>query len=138
MFAASGGEKAAFDLILYIAVKRASFPEAIYCIDEPEAHMNTRLQSALLEELYNLVPHEAQLWVATHSIGTMRKARELDTNQPGTVAFLDFGGRDFDRSAIIMPSRPTRAFWENVLNVALDDLASCGTSTGCPLSDRGG
>ena len=86
--------------------------------------MNTRLQSALLEELYNLVPHEAQLWVATHSIGMMRKARELDTNQPGTVAFLDFGGRDFDRSAIITPSRPTRAFWENVLNVALDDLAT--------------
>ncbi len=120
----SGGEKAAFDLILDVIVKKASFKDAIYCIDEPEAHMNTRLQGALLEELYNLVPEESQLWVATHSIGMMRKARELDARLPVAVAFLDFGAHDFDRPTVITPSRPTRAFWEGVLNVALDDLAS--------------
>lgn len=120
----SGGEKAAFDLILDIAVKRNSYLDAIYCIDEPDAHMNTRLQGALLEELLYLVPEPSQLWVATHSIGMMRKARELHDRFPGTVAFLDFGEHDFDQHTIIVPSKPTRAFWENVLNVALDDLAS--------------
>jgi AAA domain, putative AbiEii toxin, Type IV TA system len=58
----SGGEKAAFDLLLDLIVKRRTFPEAIYCIDEPDAHMNARLQGALLGELYRLLPEQAQLW----------------------------------------------------------------------------
>jgi predicted ATPase len=120
----SGGEKAAFDLVLDIAVNRHAYQDSVYCIDEPDAHMNTRLQGALLEELFNLIPEPSQLWVATHSIGMMRKARELNDRFPGTVAFLDFGGHDFDQPTILLPSKPTRAFWENVLNVALDDLAS--------------
>jgi predicted ATPase len=119
----SGGEKAAFDLILDIVVKRSSFADAIYCIDEPEAHMNTRLQGKLMAELYNLVPESSQLWIATHSIGMMRKARELAEAHPGCVVFLDFEGHNFDQSTVISPSRPTRAFWTKVLNVALDDLA---------------
>ncbi len=120
----SGGEKAAFDQILDIIVKRNAYQDAVYCIDEPDAHMNSRLQGALLEELYNLVPDTSQLWVATHSIGMMSKARELYAKFPGEVAFLDFGDRNFDEPAIITPSRPTRQFWEKVLSVALDDLAS--------------
>jgi len=54
----------------------------------------------------------------------MRKARELDAKAPGAVVFLDFSDHDFDHQTVIVPSRPTRAFWEKVLNVALDDLAS--------------
>ncbi|MEA2760635.1 MAG: hypothetical protein QOH65_3467, partial [Methylobacteriaceae bacterium] len=119
----SGGEKAAFDLILDIVIKRASFSDAVYCIDEPEAHMNTRLQGKLLEELFTLVPEPSQLWIASHSIGMMRKARELSEAQPGTVVFLDFESHDFDQKTIITPTRPTRNFWTNVLKVALDDLA---------------
>lgn len=45
----SGGEKAAFDLILDLVVKRREFDDTVFCIDEPEAHMNTRLQGALLQ-----------------------------------------------------------------------------------------
>lgn len=120
----SGGEKAAFDLILDLIVKRSSFPNAVYCIDEPEAHMNTRLQGALLKELYTLVPEQSQLWVATHSIGMMRAARELNAATPGTVSFIDFGGHDFDSKVVIQPSAPSRRFWESVLSVALDDLVA--------------
>jgi hypothetical protein len=54
----------------------------------------------------------------------MRKARELASQALDDVIFLDFGGHDFDRAVRIVPSSPTRAFWENVLSVALDDLAS--------------
>lgn len=120
----SSGEKAAFDLILDISVKKAQFADTIYCIDEPETHMNARLQGALLSELYRIIPERAQLWIATHSIGMMRKARELHDSAPGSVVFLDFEGHDFDQTTTITPSRPTRAFWERVLNVALDDLAN--------------
>lgn len=119
----SGGEKAAFDLLLDLVVKRRTFDDTVYAIDEPEAHMNTRLQGALLEELVRLVPEGSQIWIATHSIGMMRKARELYTENPSDVLFLDFGDRDFDQPVTIEPSVPTRAFWERVLTVALDDLA---------------
>lgn len=119
----SGGEKASFDLILDFVVKRRSFADAIYCIDEPETHMNTRVQALLLYELVVLLPEQSQLWIASHSIGMMRKAREMYDTDPSSVAFIDFNGHDFDQAVTISPSRPTRAFWGGVLRVALDDLA---------------
>lgn len=54
----------------------------------------------------------------------MRRAREIETEAPGSVAFLDFGGRDFDQCQVIEPIQPTRAFWQKIYAVALDDLAS--------------
>jgi hypothetical protein len=120
----SGGEKAAFDLMLDIAVKRSAYQDSIYCIDEPETHMNTKVQGALLEELLEMIPGNSQLWIASHSIGMMRKARELHAADPGSVVFLDFGGRDFDKPVVITPQTPTKAFWQSVLDVALDDLSS--------------
>jgi len=120
----SGGEKAAFDLILDLVVKRGSFRDAVYCIDEPEAHMNSKLQGDLLEQLVGLVPSGSQLWIASHSIGMMRRALELHRRDPASVAFLDFGGADFDEPVILRPVEPNREFWNGVLSVALDDLAS--------------
>jgi len=120
----SGGEKAAFDLILDFVVKRRSYGDAIYCIDEPEIHMNTRLQGALLNELVGLLPGKSQLWIASHSIGMMRNAREMHEADPSSVAFIDFSGHDFDQVVILAPTKPTRAFWEGVMHVALDDLAA--------------
>lgn len=120
----SGGEKACFDLILDLVIKRRSYPDAIFCIDEPETHMNTKLQGALLGELVDLLPGNSQLWIASHSIGMMRKARELYDANHSSVAFLDFSHKDFDKPVKISPSKPTRAFWESVMHVALDDLAS--------------
>lgn len=120
----SGGEKAAFDLILDFVVKRKSYRKAVYCIDEPETHLNTKIQGALLKEIVGLLPDESQLWIASHSIGMMRQARELYDADPSAVTFLDFSGHDFDKPTIITPSKPTRAFWEGVMNVALDDLAT--------------
>ena len=120
----SGGEKASFDLILDLIVKRKTFDNTVYCIDEPEAHMNTRLQGALLEELFRLVPDNCQLWLATHSIGMMRRARDIAAQRPGEVIFLDFGDKDFDRPTVLEPEIPSRAFWQKVLHVAFDDLSA--------------
>lgn len=119
----SGGEKAAFDLLLDMIVKRRKFDDTVFGIDEPETHMNTRLQGALLGELYQLIPEGSQLWVSTHSIGMMRKARELYKQQPDQVIFLDFEGNDYDQPVVMGPVAPTRLFWERVLRVALDELA---------------
>ena len=53
----------------------------------------------------------------------MRQAWNIERKEPGSVAFLDFGERDFDRTQIITPTFPDRTFWNSVYRVALDDLA---------------
>ena len=119
----SGGEKSVFDLILDLVVAKHSYDSTVFCIDEPESHMNARLQAELLSVLYDLVPENCQLMLATHSIGMMRRARDVEANRPGTVAFLDFDGLDFDQPQVIRPKFPDRAFWSAAYDVALDDLA---------------
>ena len=120
----SGGEKAAFDLILDLVLARRDYDNTVFCIDEPESHMNASLQAELLSVLYDLIPENCQLMLATHSIGMMRRARDIEVEKPGSVVFIDFGDRDFDESQVIEPVKPDRAFWEKVYNVALGDLAA--------------
>ena len=120
----SGGEKAAFDLILDLVVAKRAYNDTIFCIDEPESHMHARLQAKLLSALYGLIPENCQLVLATHSIGMMRRARDIERERPGTVTFLDFGGRDFDKPQVIEPTVPDRAFWNRAYDVALADLAA--------------
>ncbi|MEX2457835.1 MAG: AAA family ATPase [Actinomycetota bacterium] len=119
----SGGEKAAFDLVLDLVVKTAAYDDTVFFIDEPEIHLNTRVQGTLLELLLKLTPPEGQLWIATHSIGMMRRAQALFTADPSSVVFLDFENHDFDQPVTITPAKPDRDFWARVLHVALDDLA---------------
>ncbi len=119
----SSGEKAAFDLILDLVIARREYDNTLFCIDEPESHMNARLQAKLLSVLYDLVPENCQLMLATHSIGMMRRAQDIETKNPGSVVFLDFEDRDFDQKQVIEPTTPDRAFWKKVHAVALGDLA---------------
>ena len=120
----SGGEKAAFDLILDLVIARRSYNDTLFCIDEPESHMNARLQAGLLSALYDLIPENCQLMLATHSIGMMRRARDIEKECPGSVAFLDFGDLDFDKPQVIEPVNPDRSFWARAYDVALNDLAA--------------
>lgn len=120
----SAGEKAAFDLILDLVVSRSEFDNTVFCIDEPDSHMNAKLQSELLSVLYNLIPKNCQLMLATHSVGMIRQARDIEAEKPGSVIFLDFGNRNFDEPQIIEPVRPDRKFWESTYHIAFDDLAS--------------
>ena len=78
----SSGEKAALDLLLDLTVVKVEFNDTVFCIDEPEAHIHTKLQGPLLEELYNLISPKSQLWIATHSIGMVRKAQDLWEKDP--------------------------------------------------------
>ncbi len=119
----SGGEKAAFDLLLDFIVKRCAFDDTVYCIDEPELHMHTKLQAQLLDVMYSLVPDGCQLWLATHSIGMARKASELRAANPEQVVFIDFHDQDFDLPIRLHPVVPDRKFWRQMFHTALDDLA---------------
>ncbi|HEV2295112.1 MAG TPA: AAA family ATPase [Tepidisphaeraceae bacterium] len=119
----SGGEKAAFDLLLDLLIKRREFNDTVFFIDEPEAHMSPGLQSSLFDELFRAVPENSQLWLSTHSIGMMRKARELAQAHLGAVVFLDFDGVNFDLPQTLRPTEPNRPFWKRAMQIALDDLA---------------
>ena len=119
----ASGEKAALDLLLDVIVTKTEFDETIICIDEPEGHMHTKLQGQLLEELYKLVPDKSQLWIATHSIGMVRKAQDISLKNPESVVFLDFGNHDFDKQVTLTPAVLDSAFWARTYEVVLDDLA---------------
>ena len=114
----SGGEKAAFDLILDLAIAAQEYDDTVFCIDEPESHLHARLQGPLLSVLCNIVPDNCQLMLATHSAGMIRQARDMELNTPGSVAFLDFD-RDFDTPVVIEPASPGREFWKRVYHIAL-------------------
>lgn len=119
----SAGEKSAFDLILDMVIQSEYYPDAVYCIDEPEIHMHTMLQGRVLRELYLLVPGRSQLWLSTHSIGMLQEAEEIEKQHPGTVAFLDFGGRDFDTEQVIRPARIDKAVMDKFYELAFGDFA---------------
>lgn len=119
----SGGERNAFDLLLDVIVKRVEFSDSIYCFDEPDAHMNANVHGKLLDALLSVVPDPCQIWIATHAIGMMRRAIEIERANPGSVTFLDFGNKNFDEPVTMIPTKPTRLFWIDSLRVALDDLA---------------
>lgn len=120
----SAGEKSAFDLILDLIIKSIYYKDTVFCIDEPETHMHTNLQSKLLEELYSLISDNSQLWISTHSMGMLKKTKELEEQNSGTVVFLDFENRDFDSEVIITPSKIDSTMWKRFLELAFGDLSS--------------
>ena len=119
----ASGEKAALDLLLDVIVTKTENDETIICIDEPEAHIHTKLQGQLLEELYNLISPKSQLWIATHSVGMVRKAQDLWRNKQDRVVFLDFDGHNFDELVTLFPVTPDSDFWARTYEVVLGDLA---------------
>lgn len=117
------GEKSVFDLLLDMIIKSIYYPDAIFCIDEPEAHMHTRLQAKVLSELFNLVPTNSQLWISTHSIGMLKQAEDLEKSFPGSVVFLDFDNRDFDLSEVITPATINKTIWDRFFDLAFADFS---------------
>ena len=119
----SGGEKAVFDLLLDMSINSAALESPVICIDEPEAHTNPLVQADLLDGLLGLAGEGSQLWLATHSVAMLRRARELSDAKPGSVAFLDFGDRDFDQPQDLAPVSLSRAFWKRTIATSLGDVA---------------
>lgn len=117
----SSGEKEVVDIILDLYVKSRDYDDTVYCIDEPELHLNTAIQRKLLIEIERLIPDGCQLWIATHSIGFLRALQE-ELNEKCCV--LDFSEKDyFQGTQRIEPMSKTRANWQRVFSTALDDLA---------------
>ena len=120
----SGGEKAAFDLLLDLVVKNEYYKNTVFCIDEPETHIHTALQAKLLKELFALIQNESQLWIATHSFGMLKEAKKLKEEHPDEVVFLNFDGYDFDDVVTIEPSECDAVLWNKMLEITLGDYSS--------------
>lgn len=120
----SGGEKAAFDLLLDLHIKKKYFPDAVYCVDEVETHLHTAVQGTLVREMVGIVPGDSQLWITTHSLGVLRAAQEMQADAPGSVCIIDFDGVDPDVPRELVPATLGRVTWEKLLSIALDDLST--------------
>lgn len=119
------GEKEIVDLIIDFIIKKQVFNNTVYCIDEPDLHINTAIQTKLLEKLLEIIPENSQLWISTHSLGFIRKAIELYRKSDGKkAAILDFSDKDFDRNIEIKPLIPTPSITRKLFIVALEDLSS--------------
>ncbi|MCE9508476.1 MAG: ATP-binding protein [Alphaproteobacteria bacterium] len=115
----SSGEKEVLDIIIDLIVKRKVYTDTVFCIDEPELHLNTAIQRKLLVEIAKLIPENCQLWIATHSVGFLRALQEelsLDCQ------ILDFSEGDFDQAINIQPMRISRSSWQRIFKTALEDL----------------
>lgn len=119
----SGGEKAVFDLLLDLSVKSVALQAAVVCIDEPESHTNPVVQGKLLDGILRLAGPGAQVWLATHSVGMLRRAQEIAGASPETVIFLDFGKQDFDQPSTLSPVALSREFWKRTIASSLGDVA---------------
>ena len=120
----SGGEKAVFDLLLDVHIASTELGTPLVCLDEPEIHLNPAVQASVLTELMGLLPAGSQLWIATHSVGMIRRAFEVSAQEPYQVAFLDFGQVEGPAPHVrLQPSQPSRRLLREAMAVALDDLA---------------
>jgi energy-coupling factor transporter ATP-binding protein EcfA2 len=96
----SGGEKEIFNIILNLLARKKYFTDTIYFLDEIDLHLNTYLQKNLLKEITeNWIPDNCQLWTASHSLGFIEYASEVDH-----AAIIDFDNLNFDIPQVIKPS----------------------------------
>ncbi len=116
----SSGEKEVIDIILDLIVKLPSYNDTVYCIDEPELHLNTAIQRNLLIEIEKLIPDTCQLWIATHSIGFLRALQDELSEESQIIDFTD--NNYFDGIQTISPIKPTRKNWQKIFKTALEDL----------------
>lgn len=54
----------------------------------------------------------------------MRATSDLEKQNPGRIAILDFEGYDFDEECNISPVKIDRVLWEKFLSIALDDYSA--------------
>jgi len=99
----SHGEKQVIILLLNFIVRGAIHKDSIYFIDEMDVHLNTKLQYKLIKEITeNWIPGNAQLWTATHALGFIEYANDIDNG-----VIVDFNDLDYDKVQILKPADKT-------------------------------
>lgn len=95
----SHGEKQVIILLINFIVRQEYYKNSIIFIDEMDCHLNTALQSSLLDEIVTRwIPDNAQLWTASHALGFIDYARNSNT-----ASILDFNLLNFDTKQELLP-----------------------------------
>ena len=120
----SSGEKEIVDIIFNFHRRKDEWiKNGIYFIDEPELHLNTKIQAFFLRELYRLCKKEnAQLWVATHSLGFLRAAQDIKKENQELVSIIEFKYELSSQTKPICPILGSREDWKRIFQTALEDL----------------
>lgn len=100
----SHGEKQVVILLINFIVRKEYYENAIIFIDEMDNHLNTTLQSSLLEEIVTKwIPDSSQLWTASHALGFIDYARNSEI-----AAIIDFNLLNFDQPQTLYPQPKDR------------------------------
>ncbi|MDX2246635.1 MAG: AAA family ATPase [Bacteroidia bacterium] len=95
----SAGEKEVFNLLVNFLSRSSLYQDTIYFFDEIDLHLNTKLQFRLLKEITeNWIPENCQLWTASHSLGFIEYARQVEF-----ASIIDFDDLDFDLPRSLSP-----------------------------------
>ncbi|MDQ3108357.1 MAG: AAA family ATPase [Bacteroidota bacterium] len=95
----SNGEKEIFNILFNLFSRRTQYSNTVYYFDEIDLHLNTALQKTFLKEIVEYwLPEKCQLWTASHSLGFIEYANEVEH-----AVIIDFDGIDFDQPQILTP-----------------------------------
>jgi hypothetical protein len=83
----SGGEKAAFDLLLDLVIKRREFNDTVFFIDEPEAHMSPAQLRADCDYYSNRSILTGSTRAARRA-GIQQAPSDTSNNSPATVEMI--------------------------------------------------
>ena len=119
----SSGEKEVVDLLLDLYLRKDTYSNSIFIIDEPELHLNTSIQKKLLIEINKLIGANCQLWIATHSIGFLRALQE-DFNEQSQIIEFNAENSWATTTYILSPIVKSRSNWKLLFSTALDDLTN--------------
>jgi len=118
----SSGEKEVVDILLDLYLRKESYSDTVFLIDEPELHINTAIQGKLLNEIDRLVGPNCQIWITTHSIGFLRALQAQTKSKCQIIQFKsEFNLASEART--LVPLRIGPGTWRELFSVALDDLA---------------
>lgn len=118
----SAGEKEVVDILLDLYLRKDYYTDSVYIIDEPELHLNTSIQRALLLEINKMIPQNCQIWIATHSIGFLRAIQE-ELKYDSQIINFKAENKWASESYILEPVKLSRSEWQSLFATALDDLA---------------
>ena len=102
-------------------LRKDFYDDSIYIIDEPELHLNTSIERALLIEINKIIPENCQIWIATHSIGFLR-ALQVELKDISQIVEFKKENNWASKDYVLTPAHISRSQWQNLFSTALDDL----------------
>lgn len=118
----SAGEKEVVDILLDLYLRKDAYDNTVYIIDEPELHLNTSIQRALLIEINKIIPENCQIWIATHSIGFLR-ALQVELKDISQIIEFKKENQWASKNYLLTPVQLSRSQWQDLFSTALDDLS---------------